>query len=108
MVIHDNDRHAVVLDIGHKYTKYRYLHFVFCIKYLFMLNWFIYRCGFVGESDPRVIIPSKVLNDKKLQYLHQYSNEKELHSNLVKFLHTIFFKYIAAQTYLHLHKGSLS
>ncbi|EFX72709.1 hypothetical protein DAPPUDRAFT_308104 [Daphnia pulex] len=74
MPIHDNDRHAVVLDVGRAYTK----------------------CGFVGENEPRVIIPSKLDGSKKGEgvYLHEYSNEKELHFNLVKFLHHIFFKYL--------------
>lgn len=74
MPIHDNDRHAVVLEIGRAYTK----------------------CGFVGENEPRVIIPSKLEGTKNGEgiYLHEYSTKKELHSNLVKFLHHIFFKYL--------------
>lgn len=53
------------------------------------------RCGFVGENEPRVIIPSKLEGTKNGEgiYLHEYSTKKELHSNLVKFLHHIFFKY---------------
>ena len=53
-----------------------------------------YRCGFVGENEPRVIIPSKLDGSKKGEeiYLYQYTTEKELHFNLVKFLHCIFFK----------------
>lgn len=92
MVLHDSDRHAVVLDIGHKYTKYFNFSFDF-EKNFVLIDICVYRCGFVGESEPRVIIPSKVLIDKTLQDLHQYSDEKELYLNLVKFLHRVFFKY---------------
>lgn len=72
MPIHDNERHAIVLDIGHTYTK----------------------CGFVGESEPRIIIPSKVFVSKKLKTLHQFSNGEELYWNLVSFFHQIFFKHL--------------
>jgi len=74
MPIHDNDRHAIVLDIGKAYTK----------------------CGFVGETEPRVIIPSNTVSEdgSKETSLHEYASDQELHSNLVKFFHKIFFKYL--------------
>lgn len=60
-----------------------------------MIHLLVDRCGFVGENEPRVIIPSKLEGIKKGEeiYLHEYSTKKELHFNLVKFLHYIFFKY---------------
>lgn len=72
MPVHDNDRHAVVLDIGHAYTK----------------------CGFVGENEPRVIIPSFVQSGSKKSSIFEYEDVSQLYNNLIKFLHKIFFKYL--------------
>ena len=68
---------------------------IVCLIKSHYIHLLVDRCGFVGENEPRVIIPSKVDGSKKGEgvYLHEYSNEKELHLNLVKFLHHIFFKY---------------
>ncbi|XP_058832596.1 actin-related protein 10 [Topomyia yanbarensis] len=74
------EKPAIVLEIGHAFTK----------------------LGFAGESHPRSIIPSEVLEHKSKnsgqtaasKKLLDYANESELYDQLVDFLKTIFFKYV--------------
>ena len=52
------------------------------------------RCGFVGESEPRVIIPSvaKCKDKSKESFLYEFTSKKDLNSVLINFFHKIFFK----------------
>eukprot|EP00088_Acartia_fossae_P068557 TRINITY_DN8722_c0_g1_i1.p1 TRINITY_DN8722_c0_g1~~TRINITY_DN8722_c0_g1_i1.p1 ORF type:complete len:402 (+),score=48.05 TRINITY_DN8722_c0_g1_i1:42-1247(+) len=62
-----SEKHAVVLDIGHAYTK----------------------CGYAGEINPRCIIRSEVEPGKSL---HSINKKDELYNALVEFIHRLYFK----------------
>lgn len=74
------EKPAIVLEMGYAFTK----------------------LGFAGESHPRSIIPSEVLDHRTRsssqttpnKKLFDYASESELYDQLVEFLKTIFFKYV--------------
>lgn len=68
------DKQAVVLDLGHRYTKF----------------------GFAGEASPRCIVPSEVKNSEtgEVRAVLNYKDEEDLYSLLVDFLHMLYFKYV--------------
>ncbi|KAL1138735.1 hypothetical protein AAG570_008797 [Ranatra chinensis] len=68
------DKLAVVLDLGARYTKF----------------------GFIGEFAPRCIIPSEIKcpSSGKIRYIYSYTDENDLYSLLVEFVHMLFFKHV--------------
>jgi len=62
-----SEKHAVVLDIGHAYTK----------------------CGYAGEITPRCILRSE---SKSGISLHSINNKDDLYNALVDFVHRLYFK----------------
>ncbi|XP_065213163.1 actin-related protein 10 [Planococcus citri] len=67
------DKQCVILDIGAKYTKF----------------------GFSGEPSPRCIIPTETISGDtgKTVKVFQYADIDELRTNLIDFIHVLFFKY---------------
>jgi len=63
-----SEKHAVVLDIGSRYTK----------------------CGYSGELVPRCIIPSKQGD----VWLSSCTDEDSLYAALVDFIHQLYFKWL--------------
>lgn len=64
------DKPAVVLDIGHAYTK----------------------CGFAGDHGPKCIIKSEIYKNGQNQNIFKYSNENQLKENLMEFIYRIYYK----------------
>jgi len=62
-----SEKHAVVLDIGHAFTK----------------------CGYAGEISPRCVIRSEIESGK---LLHEINNKSYLYNALVEFIHRLYFK----------------
>ncbi|CAG9557922.1 unnamed protein product [Danaus chrysippus] len=68
------EKQAVVLDLGHDYTKF----------------------GFTGEAAPRCIIPSSFWSpdEKRYKRVYDYKDEDELYENLVHMLHLLYFRHV--------------
>lgn len=64
------DKHAIVIDIGHAYTK----------------------CGFAGDPAPYAIIPTKLNADDDESLFNHDHNEIELREKLMEFLYKIYYK----------------
>lgn len=56
-----------------------------------------FRFGFAAEFCPRCIIPSKITCEKtkKVKFIHEYSDSKELYDNLVEFIQQICIRYMS-------------
>ena len=68
-----SEKHAVVLDIGHAFTK----------------------CGYAGEITPRCVVRSEVEPEKSGEPgkpLHSINNKDDLYNALVEFIHRLYFK----------------
>ncbi|XP_039294457.1 actin-related protein 10 [Nilaparvata lugens] len=68
------EKHAVVLDLGIRYTKF----------------------GFAGEDSPRCIIPTEIPDPetRQVRSIYSYKDETDLYSLLVEFIHMLHFKHI--------------
>jgi actin-related protein 10 len=64
------ERPAVVLDIGHAYTK----------------------CGFAGDHGPKYIIKSEIYKNGQNINVFKYKNEDDLKENLMEFIYRIYYK----------------
>ena len=64
------DKPAVVLDIGHAYTK----------------------CGFAGDHGPKCIIKSEIYQNGCNKNIFNYENQEELKENLMEFIYRIYYK----------------
>lgn len=55
---------------------------------------FFFRFGFSGEPSPRCIIPTETTSGDsgKLIRVFEYEDTNQLRTNLVDFIHTLFFK----------------
>lgn len=69
-----SEKHAVVLDLGAAYTK----------------------AGFAGETGPRCIIPSRVVDPKtkKIVNIMDYTSADHLYCLLTEFIYRLYFKYL--------------
>lgn len=69
---YSSDKNVVILDIGAAYTK----------------------CGLAGETCPRCIVPSEVINSKsgKVVKLWEFNDVGELFENLKDFLFNLYFR----------------
>lgn len=56
----------------------------------------MFRFGFSGESNPRCIIPTETISSDtgKYKIVFNYKDTDELYTNLVDFIHMLFFKLI--------------
>ncbi|KAK7863333.1 hypothetical protein R5R35_009689 [Gryllus longicercus] len=68
------EKQPVVIDIGTAYTKF----------------------GFAGETGPRCIISTEVMCQEsgRIKKIFSYSNEEELYSLLVEFIHNLYFRHL--------------
>lgn len=68
------EKHAVVLDLGIRYTKF----------------------GFAGEDSPRCIIPTEIADPetRQVRSIYSYKDETDLYSLLVEFIHMLHFKHL--------------